>query len=414
MDNLHIKYSGSFDAKTISHITDNLFNKKQKYKYPDHFNLFKLILEKLQLNKINCNNLKDDHELFKYFCNKEFKYLDPIPLNSKEIFHYYKKISKFKNIAKGSFGKVYSGKLNDKDIYSCIVKIPFGDSLNDEIIEAYINLCIINDIILNNIIKSKSINLIFTIGLFFLPYCDFENTLAKDYNFHQKLSIQLIQQAIEPVKTLKDVLKSGISLDLLILYLRQIFEQLIFVEESKHELIHNDLHASNILIQQNKVYIIDWGISSFKYELINDDLKNLTKRIRSNHNKEDEYYINDNTGFSKTGLYDLYFIIKSCIFYNDKKNMKIQVFLTKILQKIFYNNNIYIYNKIKKNIILLSLDHNNYGYWLYHIIGGYINDNNYNLNYSLEIYNLNNEYFEMCTYRKILDQINIIYNEHIN
>lgn len=427
MDNLHIKYlkyknkynylknqyAGDFDTKTISQLTDSLFNKQQKDKFPDHFNLLKLIFEKLQFNKMNCNNLYDEHDLFKYFCHLEFKYLDPIPLKSKDIFSYYNKISKFKNIAKGAFGKVYSGKFNDKDLYTSIVKIPFGDSLNDDIIEAYINLCIINDIILNNIIKSKSINLIFTFGLFFVPYCDLEKTLVKDCDVHQKLSIQLIQQAIEPSKTLKEVLKAGVSLDLLILYFRQIFEQLIFGEESNYELIHNDLHVANILIQQNKIYIIDWGISSFKYELINEDLTILTKRIRSNHNKEDEYYINDKTGFSKTGLYDLYFLIKSCLFYNGDKNMEIHLFLKKILQEIFYNNKIYIYNKKSKKIIFLSLDHYNYGFWLYHIIGGYLNDENYNLIYLREIYDLNYEYFNICTYRKILDEINIIYDKHI-
>jgi thiamine kinase-like enzyme len=58
----------------------------------------------------------------------------------------------------------------------------------------------------------------------------------------------------------------NITLDQLRTYLIKIFTQLSELEKTEYQLIHGDLHANNILISNNKAYIIDWGQSSFLYK----------------------------------------------------------------------------------------------------------------------------------------------------
>ena len=162
-------------------------------RYFNQFKLLKLIFEKLELNISNCD-LQDNKRIEFQICelNKQFKI---IPNDNAEIIENYKHIKKLfsKNLAAGEYGKIFTGKLNKDDVYSSLIKVPINidnHKLRIGLInEAYINLCIINDIILDNCYSS---NLIFTFGLLFLPECKSFKIKTADCN-KGPFNINLIQ-----------------------------------------------------------------------------------------------------------------------------------------------------------------------------------------------------------------------------
>jgi len=126
------------------------------------------------------------------------------------------------------------------------------------------------------------------------------------------------------------------------------------------------------------------------------------KRVRSKKNLSEMYFIYDETLTAKTGLYDLYFLLKSCKFI---KNQTINPFIDNLLSEIFYNDNIKIYDIESGKSIYL--DNKSNGYWLYHLIAGQTKTNG-GL-FTQEIYNFNKKHFNYYTYKNILLKIKEFY-----
>ena len=368
---LKIQYAGVItDAAKKKVISQIFYNEKLISDYKNNYELLHLLLNKLEVNINKCNSMNPDLLEFK-LCNldKQFKI---IPNDDNEIKINNDKIDKFTKIDNGGNGTIYKGKILDSDTDFSLIKKPIQSEAIGLIPEAYINICIINEFI----IKDNTSNLIFTIGLL----------------FSEEFKINLIQQLLNPVKTLNDVINDKITLEIFVKYIKQVFNQLIILEESEHQLIHNDLHYKNILIYNDKAYIIDWGDSGFIYN---------EERIRGKNNREINYFQFDDTKQKKTGLYDLFMLLTTCRSCN---NENIIPFIDSLLDKIFFSDNI----KIKDDISFQRI-HMNYAVWLYHIIGGYTNKGD-NIIFNKDIYNFNEPLFTEYNYRKILNEINLLYN----
>ena len=286
---------------------------------------------------------------------------------------------------------------NIQDDLSYLIKIPKTESENNTeknfniqlllIKEAFINLYIINDFILN-----KSINFIFTFGLLFSQNCYDKGECTPQYN------INLIQQNLNKAKTFRKIIEENIDLLTFVNYLKQIFNQLVKLEESQFQLIHGDLHCDNILISDDKAFIIDWGDSSFIY---------YEYRFRSIKNLEESYFKGERDINIKTGLYDLYLLLKDCL---TIKNENINYFINALLKEIFFGK-IQIYNNTSKQIELFNGTQLEHVYYLYHIIGGYDGNDSPPYNFKIEIYKFNKPHFIKYTYREILKEITKLYDE---
>ena len=387
------QYAGKFTIDAKRKVLKSIFHNEKLFN--DHkmqFYLLIKLLQKLELNIDNCPQDFDPTKLEFKICDLNKKF-DIIPSDKSQIIENYGQLNfKFKTrIAEGAYGKVYNGKINIGVDYNSLIKVPIKsyDYLRIDVIkEAFINICIINDIILKSIYN----NLVFTIGLLFLPECD----LDIDPNLCKEgpLNINLIQSTLPNVKTLFKSIKSDISLFQFINYLKEVLNQLSELEESSYGLIHGDLHAENILISNNKAYIIDWGQSSFLYE---------GKRLRSSQNNESNYFSFDETGVKKSGLKDIYHLLSHCRY---NASTDILSFINQLINKIFIQNDLYFY---KNNIItkFTEIDINRCG-WLYNLISGSYYEGNKFIsidNFTKEIYDLNQPIFDKYSYREILSEI---------
>jgi hypothetical protein len=354
----------------------------EKEKYNEYY-LLEDIFKKIEENENKCSQSK-----LKLFENQTCKFLkyfnyDYYPKNDEERKQLINKLDEiFKNfVEKGKQGEIRTGKISKDDI-TYLIKKPINDEeglMMESIKESYINICIINDIILET---KSSHNLIFTYGLFILKY-----------NL-DPLSIFIIQQPLIDAKQLYSVIET-IDVHKYFKYLVQVFQQLSILEKSPYQLIHSDLHSKNILIFEDNAYIIDWGKSSFLY---ND------KRIRNK--QEDGYFKFDKTHKKKSGLYDIYLLLRTS--YTDKKNELIDEFILTILKRIIFNN-IYIYDKTTKKSKLLEITDAYKGGWLYPIIGGYVYEIDEKIEYYEKIYEQNEIHFDKYTYSEILKVIKEVY-----
>jgi hypothetical protein len=234
--------------------------------------LVKLLADTLEYNINTCEQDTTHYAdgsidtLYKTLCHTQLLY-QPIASDLAELTTNSKIINGAPKIGDpSSFGSVFKINLDGAD---AIIKIPIKYN-KKLIIEAIINLCIINKYILENPLN----NLVFTYGLFF---CEMNTELSKKTDNITNIcrvdptksdnlpNIHLIQQYLgDDAKTLRrtiidDVSKGYylITLDKFKNYISQILSQLADLEQSPFELIHNDLHNGNVMIKGDKAYIID-------------------------------------------------------------------------------------------------------------------------------------------------------------
>lgn len=350
--------------------------------------LVKLLADTLETNINECEKqprkIDKVDSLYNAFCHIQLLY-EPIANNITSLINNNKLLNGSIKIGEESvYGSVFKKNIEEKTV---IIKVPNKYS-KDLIIEAVVNLCIINDYIIRYPLNN---NLVFTYGLFFCPMntdkFNRDNKLVKlsicylrPNNSDKLPSVHLIQEYLgNDSITLLNIFKKNIpiTLDEFKIYISQIFSQLADLEEGPYELIHNDLHTNNIMIKNNKPYIIDWGNSSFTCN---------GERIKSINNHEKDYSIDDNT--YKSAIYDVFIFIS-----NIKRNIKNNQLYIDIYRYIDEILNSHIYNKIYKSKDRF-LNNTNIGnlIWIYELL-------------DLNTFELNKKYFKSITYDYALKNI---------
>jgi hypothetical protein len=275
------------------------------------------------------------------------------------------------HISNGTYGVVYKFKIDKKDV---ILKVPTQINVNI-INEAFVNLCIINDYIIK---YPNDHHLVFTYGLFFCNVDKSESgTQICNENKENEVKgypyIHLIQDYLKESKTLKDVLL-GSDIDLITLkkYISQIFSQLANLQNGKFKLKHNDLSFNNIMIKDDKAYIIDWGCASFTHD---DVLYYDSNHIFMDYSSNDDTIINsviDDVYLFITHIRMLVYPNKENV-YDKKNHEEIYKYIYDILVNHFYTkiykNNIekieFIGKPIDPGPITLPSITKGNSYWIY-------------------------------------------------
>jgi len=160
-----------------------------------------------------------------------------------------------------------------------VTKAPIRWNKNN-IIELFINFCIIDRFLLHGLGLSTFVA---SYGLFVCP-TNIPSGIGRSLQRNEPLNICvgnvpnkkpvmfMVQQFVNG-KTLGDFMSERelrITLAELKVYLHDIFEALIMMEQSPYRVAHNDLHVNNIMIADRtdrspgKAMIIDWGNASFQ------------------------------------------------------------------------------------------------------------------------------------------------------
>jgi len=236
----------------------------------------------------------------------------PLPKTKKDIEKNKTLVNDDKHIiAQGNNGMIIDSGYFEKN--PIITKIELEEG-NTQITEIFINMVIINNLIIDGYEKDS---LIPTFGIFSCKSKGDDFCLEKG---EEKMF--LVQQKIEGV-TLKTMLKnSTFTLDDLQIVLGRIFSILIMLEKSPYKIAHHDLHAENIMLNPKKltqIWLLDFGLSSFSVD-----------GIRYNNEFEQEYDPENNVYHG--GLYDLYFLMISINIHSINPNIK--KFSANIIEKI--------------------------------------------------------------------------------
>jgi len=211
---------------------------------------------------------KDDSDLTldDIMCNFSTAYV-PEPVAVEEM----KKNGELVN-GRDILGKGYNGIIVDSGLFKGNPLIPLITKLPIRTMGYFIYEIIVNMIIINKILLSgKALHhLVPTYGLFKCPkkVTSVPNSVKACILGVGSESYFLVQQKIKG-QTLDSFLRTSLTLDTVHLLkdkLVQILSTLIILEESEYNLIHNDLHTQNIMIDYSgNAYIIDMGVASFKF-----------------------------------------------------------------------------------------------------------------------------------------------------
>jgi len=291
--------------------------------------------EKRQVRKENPETLKD------IMCDFSLAYV-PLPkgnqlLKNKELVEPYRTI-----IGRGEYGMIMdSGDFETKPI---ITKIELRKNATS-IQEIYMNMVIINQLIIHNEIAAK--HLVPTFGIFACPSeGNFFCTSGPEKMF-------IVQEKKRRI-TLEMLLNNpNFTLDNLKYVLERIFSILIMFEESKYKIAHHDLHAGNIMINPenlDNLWIIDYGLSSFT---VKDENNNAVR-----YPSEFEYKYDPSTDYHG-GLYDLFFLMSAINSYTI--NRQIETFTKTIINSI-----IKLFRKDQYNTMYLNpYDPNRFFLYIY-------------------------------------------------
>ena len=187
-------------------------------------------------------------------------------------------------IGNGMFGRIFQNKVSDQDI---IIKVPIVVA-EDTTIELFMNMVIINVILMTPELVNLSDHLVPSFGIYVCetnlptdgsPLTENERLLSCPSWYHhpgnRTPTLFLIQKLLKnddgtTCPTLSYLIKHNqVTFKDLMEYFAQIFNVLTLLQNSVLHISHNDLHPGNILIQNHSkgnpgsAYIIDWGKASF-------------------------------------------------------------------------------------------------------------------------------------------------------
>jgi serine/threonine protein kinase len=203
-------------------------------------------------------------------------------------------------IGSGENGIIYeSGLFKSQPI---ITKLTFDDSCIQEL---FINMVIINDIISTHRLDGF---LIPTYGAFLCPATlkKRKTTTATEIceDTQKPRKILFTQQQIDGVTLDQAFRQKKATLKQVRHIMKDIFTVLLMFERSPYGLVHYDLHSGNIMINDEGLWIIDFGLSTFTL-----------------HGKRYENFITSNyigkTKMVHGSMYDIWFLLASLYYLVD-------------------------------------------------------------------------------------------------
>ena len=155
-------------------------------------------------------------------------------------------LPKTEPIARGGLSRIYDFGEDS------ILKIP-TEFRHETLVEAYLSYTILNRF--PNLIKTHDMFVSFTnITKDLLPF--YEPIVYQEDGYP---TICIVQRKIKGIP-LSELLKNDVlSFTDFLLFFRQIFTTMICLSESEFRISHNDLHTSNIMIEDHQAIIIDFG-----------------------------------------------------------------------------------------------------------------------------------------------------------
>lgn len=264
-------------------------------------------------NKSCIKGLHLKNNLHKLMCKFSLRYSSK--LNKSNI-----KINDIKKINSGQYGEIY--RFGSFENIPIIIKSPL-EFREKNIREIYINYVIINSLLMKN--DELYTNLIPTYGFFICNHTYKKDNLISlcEENKDDYPNIHLVQKFAD-AKEFQDFLEDDkTSFSQFKKIFKKVFIILSKLENTRFKLYHNDLHSSNILIDNITLepYIIDFGISSFKVG--NNYYINSWESI---YNNNEPIY---------TGLHDFASLLKSCI--KHTKNNEIKKYCKNLLKEFVFD-----------------------------------------------------------------------------
>ena len=163
-----------------------------------------------------------------------------------------KQLTTHEDLLKNEWCRGHNGIIYDSGLFQnqpIITKINFKQH-KKLIHEIYINMVMINSLLLKQIGTDF---LVPTYGLFICP-------VSTDFS---SPSLCWVQPKLDG-QTLHSLLKKGLSIENAMYYMKLIFSHVMELESCVYQIYHQDLHTKNIMVCQEKVYLIDFGLSNAK------------------------------------------------------------------------------------------------------------------------------------------------------
>jgi hypothetical protein len=178
----------------------------------------------------------------------------------------------------GSYGEVFYMSVNKNP---SVIKVPKVFE-PDNIHEIFVNMFIINSLLMNNIFDSEYLGDFYepfhfilcpTYGLFLCPTSG-ESSPMRSMCRRNKPTIFMIQERIigETYGSFLENPKCDLTMEEFKYHIKKIFTAFVILQSSHFNLSHNDFHIENIMIKPKKpgnkyreVTILDFGMSSFSF-----------------------------------------------------------------------------------------------------------------------------------------------------
>jgi hypothetical protein len=251
----------------------------------------------------------------------------------------------------GSYGAMFDGEFKKEHVLTKTQK----SFTKDIIREIFINMVIINDLLLRN--NQFIQNLVPTYGLFACKQIDYKQVCIPDDD--QPYYLNMIQKKVNAVPFRDFLSEATTTPQMLYDTLIKIFTTLQSLNTGPYQLRHNDLNGNNILIDNDtgEPIIIDWGLSTFK-------IKNIFYKTEEDNTLEITY---DKTIENGSAI-DIWWIIREMRWSSNQRiseyakrleTLFFSEFLQNVGEKLSFSRIVYVDGSFKKVEKV---------YWFYYMI----------------------------------------------
>ncbi len=241
----------------------------------------------------------------------------PSPLQDEMVKH-GQLVNGNEQVGEGSNGRIFvSGDFQGNPIVTKTKK----KITEHSIYEIYINFVILNSMIID---KSFESNFIPTYGLFLCPTNEDGTEICLP--MHKQEHLFLVQRKMTG-DTFATHLQKGMTLGRFHSIVQELFQVLLALEKSPHQLYHTDLHCSNIMLCNDEQGIehpvlLDFELSSFAVKDNSTSHRFRLNSLEHNYCKHDHVL---------SGAHDLILLFSNSLAYNNKD---IQEYTLDVLERV--------------------------------------------------------------------------------